>query len=368
MKIAVDGYELVESGTGVGRVIDNLLSLLVRWMPEDLFYLFTREPFEKYSAANLIQESFGPGKGYFHWQNGPFRNRLKRVEPDILIASNYTLPLFRRWPAILIEHDVSFASHPEWFAPKDVFQRRHLVQSSLRKSETVVTVSDFSKNEIVKHFDVEPGKIKVIRHGIDENFRRCPPELVQEWKVRKDLQGKSIIGFLGSIFNRRNIPLLVEAVARVRIRQPNVVLFVVGRDLTHPPQGMARILDKEWIRWEETLNEEDLPLFYSALDVFAYLSEYEGFGLPPLEALACGTVPVLLKTSSLGEIYQDLAFMVEQADVSQVAEALLEAAGNENFRKGVLNEFKRIRDRFSWETAAREYKKLIKDIVGQAGA
>lgn len=364
----MDGYELVESGTGVSRVVDNLLSLLVRWMPEDFFYLFTREPFKKYTAANLIQESFGQARGYFRWQNGPFMNRLKRVEPDVLIASNYTLPLFGRWPAILIEHDVSFASHPEWFRPKDVFKRRHLVQSSLRNSRTVVTVSEFSKNEIIKHFDVDPGKIKVIGHGIDENFRRCSVELVQEWKVRKGLQGKSIIGFLGSIFNRRNIPLLVEAVDRMRIKQPDVFLFVVGRDLTHPPQGMDRILDKEWIRWEETLNEQDLPLFYSALDVFAYLSEYEGFGLPPLEALACGTVPVLLKASSLGEIYNGLAFMVEQLDVLQVAEALLEAAGNKNIRKSLLDEFIRTRDRFSWETAARKYMKLLKEIGEETGA
>jgi glycosyltransferase involved in cell wall biosynthesis len=368
LKIAVDGYELVESGTGVGRVVENLLFLLVRWMPEDQFYLFTRKPFVKYSAANMIQESFGLAQGYFRWQNGPFRNRLKRVEPDVLIASNYTLPLFGRWPAILIEHDVSFASHPEWFSPKDVFKRRHLVQGSLRKCEKVVTDSEFSKNEIIKHFDVEPGKIKVIRLGIDENFRRSPAELVLDWKSRHGLQGKKVIGFLGSIFNRRNIPLLVEAVDQVRSQQPDMVLFVVGRDLTHPPQGIARILDKDWIRWEETLSEEELPLFYSSLDVFAYLSEYEGFGLPPLEALACGTVPVLLKASSLGEIYQGLAFMVEQADVSQVAGALVEAAWNENLRKTVLDEFMRTRDRFSWETAAREYMKLLKDIVEEAGA
>lgn len=368
MKIAVDGYELVESGTGVGRVVDNLLPRLTRWMPGDQFYLFTRHPFGRYQAANLTRESFGPSFGYFRWQNGLLRKRLRRIRPDILIAPNYTLPLFCRCPSVLIEHDVSFASHPEWFSSKDVWKRMRLVRYSLRKSGRIVTCSQFSKNEIVKHFGVQPGRIKVIGYGIGENFRRCPEERIVEWKARRGLSGKRIIGFLGSIFNRRNVPVLVEAAAQVRAKLPDTVLFVVGRDMSHPAQGMARILNRDWIVWEKTLHEDELPLFYSSLEVFAYLSEYEGFGLPPLEALGCGTVPLLLNTSSLGEHFQGLSKMIGKADIQEVCGALLEALGNEEFRRGVLAEFERKRESFSWEAAAREYMELIRDLAGETGA
>lgn len=368
MRIAVDGYELVESGTGVGRVVSSLLPILIRWLPEDEIHLFTRSPFEKLSAPNLIQKSFGPTLGYFRWQNGPFRRGLRKMKPDILIASNYTLPAFSRWRSILIEHDVSFVSHPEWFSRQEVLKRRLLVRKSLRKSDRVVTISEFSKNEIIKCFDIDPSKIKVIFPGVDRTFRAYPQDLVQEWKERKGFQGKKIIGFLGSIFNRRNIPLLVEAVTQVRVERPDVLLFIVGRDMTYPPQELDRILDREWIRWEETMDEKELPLFYSALDVFAYLSEYEGFGLPPLEALACGTVPVLLNASSLGEIYQNLSFLVDDRDALSVASVLLVALENEGARQLIFEGFERKKDLFNWERAAGDYLVLIKDLLEKTGA
>jgi len=360
--IAVDCYESGAYATGVGRSIENILKELVPMMPDDEFIVLSREPIEKYVPPDIVQYVLSPDKGYFRWQNGPFRRKLKQIQPDILIASNYTLPVLTRWTSILIVYDVSFVSHPEWYTTKESVKRKYFVQRSVRKAENVVVISRTVKGELMKYLDVEPGKIEVVYLGVDQRFQKSPENRIDEWVQQKRLENKLIVGYLGSIFNRRHIPVLVKSLELLRRDLPELVLYIVGKDMTHPPQDMSTLLQKDWIKWEGRLESRDIPLYYSALDVFAYISEYEGFGLPPLEALACGTVPVLLNKSSLGEIYQDMAFFSNEPVVEQVAEALKNAIQDETARSRVLENFAQKRSMFSWKNAARGFKRLIDDI------
>ncbi|MCJ7579858.1 MAG: glycosyltransferase family 4 protein [Candidatus Aminicenantes bacterium] len=362
MKIAVDCYEAGSFATGVGRSIENVLKELVPMMPEDEFVALSREPIEKYVPPNIAQVVLSPDKGYFRWQNGPFRRNLKQIQPDILIAPNYTLPVFNRWKSILIVHDVSFISHPEWYSTKESLKRKFFVQRSVRKAEYVVVVSRTVKGELMKYLDVEPGKIEVVYHGVDNKFQKSPANRIIEWKKKKGLDNKLVVGYLGSIFNRRHIPVLVKSVELLRMDWPDLVLYIAGRDMTHPPQDVATLLNKDWILWEERLENDALPDFYSALDVFAYISEYEGFGLPPLEALACGTVPVVLNKSSLGEIYADIAFLADEPVVEQVAEALRTAIQDDLAKSLIFENFAQKRSLFSWKNSATGFKRLIDNI------
>lgn len=368
MKIAVDCYESGPSATGVGRSLENVLKELVPMKSGDEFIALSREPIGKYIPPNVTQHVLLPDKGYFRWQNGPFRRKLKQIRPDILIASNYTLPILSRWKSILVVHDVSFVSFPEWYPARVSLQRKYLVQKSVRKAEYVVVVSKTVKGELMKHLDVEPGKIEVIYHGVNDSFQKSPEKAILEWKRQKGLEQKVIIGYLGSIFNRRHIPLLVESSALLRKNMPELVLYIIGKDMTHPPQDMATLLKKDWIIWEERLDYDEIPLFYSALDVFAYISEYEGFGLPPLEALACGTIPVVLNKSSLGEIYQDMAFLSDEPEVGQVAETLKNAIQDDSGKSRILDHFDQNRSLFSWKNSAKGFKRLIDNIGKQRHA
>jgi len=363
VKIAVDGFEVGEYATGVGRVTDNIMKSLIDLCPEHHFLIFTQEKIRPYSGDKVDQYVIPSKKGYFRWQNGPFLKKLKDIGPDILIAPNYTLPVFNRWKSILLEHDVSFVSHPEWFSKKEAIVRRFLVRRSLKKADIVVTVSEFSKNEIIKHFPVTPDKIRVFLYGVEESFQRGSQDQIEEWKERKGLKDKKIVGYLGSIFNRRNIPTLVEAVDLLRTEMPETILFLIGKDLTHPPQDINRLLNRDWIRWEKAIGDNELPFFYSALDAFAYLSEYEGFGLPPLEALACGTVPVLLNMSSLKEIYQDMAIFVEEKKAASVKNALKTAITDEKRKLLILNRFQEKKPQFSWKKTAAKFSLMIKNLA-----
>ncbi len=359
MIIAVDCYELGASSTGVGRSVENVLKELVPMMPNVEFIALSREPIDKYMPSGVTQYVLSPDKGYFRWQNGPFRRKLKQIQPDILIAPNYTLPVMTRCKSILVVHDVSFFSHPEWYSTKESLKRKFLVQRSVRNADYVVVVSKTVEGELMKYMDVEPGKIEVVYHGVDNRFQKSPADRILEWKRQKGLDNKLIVGYLGSIFNRRHIPILIKSVELLRKSLPDLTLYIIGKDMTHPPQDVAALVKKDWIKWEERLGNEDLPLFYSALDVFAYISEYEGFGLPPLEALACGTVPVVLNKSSLGEIYQDIAFLSDAPVVEQVAETLKDAIQDDQAKSRILETFSQKRSLFSWKNSANGFKRLI---------
>jgi glycosyltransferase involved in cell wall biosynthesis len=353
--IAVDGFEMGENATGVGRVTDNIVRGLARLMPGHEFLIFTREKIQRYHGKNITQQVISSPAKYFRWQNGPFVKGIKKADPDILIAPNYTAPFFNRWKTILIEHDVSFVSHPEWFSKKEAFVKKHFVKRSLKKAACVVTMSAFSRDEILNHFKISSGKIHIMHLGVEDKFQKMPEDETDIWKQKKGLRNKKIIGYLGSVFNRRNIPLLVESTALLRKELPEVVLYIIGEDRTLPPQNIAKVLNRDWIRWEPCIAEKDLPLFYSSADAFAFLSEYEGFGLPPLEALACGTVPVLLNRASLKEVFKDMAIMVEDRDIVQVKAGLESAITDRAKKEVLLTQFEEKRPYYSWSRAAREF-------------
>ncbi|HCS47313.1 MAG TPA: hypothetical protein DIW61_03275 [Candidatus Aminicenantes bacterium] len=360
MKIALDGYELGRKAKGVGRVIHNLLLPLPDKLPEDNFLIYTKENISLPSRSRA-EEHILPGRGgYLRWQNGPLRKALKRADPDLLIASNYVLPLSCPWRSILLEHDISVFSHPEWYPRRYAFPRRFLVRRSLERADIVVVSSVFVENEIVRLFGIDRKKIKLIGYGVEDKFRRAPEDEVRRWRHGKGLAGKKVIGFLGSIFMRRHVPELIRAVEGLRPEFPGAVLYLVGEDFGVLGGGETSLLiGRDWIRWEKALPEGDLPVFYSSLDAFAYLSEYEGFGFPPLEALSCGTPSVLLDRSSLAEVFTGLAVMVKEPDEKEIAAALRAVLTDEEKRAGILAEFERRRPQFSWARAAAELGRLI---------
>jgi glycosyltransferase involved in cell wall biosynthesis len=363
VKIALDGFELGSGAKGVGRVIHNLITRLPAFLPDDRFLVFTKEDTGEYARPRMEEHPLLWRGGYLRWQNGPLRRALKKTNPGLFIASNYVLPYFCPWKTVLFEHDISVISHPEWYPRRYAITRRFLVGRSLRRADLVVVSSEFVKKEILDSFGFGGERIRVIGYGVEEKFRRTAGARTDLWKRRKGLAGKKVIGFLGSIFERRHVPELIRAVGLLRAEFPETMLYLVGKDFGVLRRGGSAAPPlPDWVFWEESLPEEELPLYYSSLDALAYLSEYEGFGFPPLEALACGTPSVLLDGSSLGEVFSGLALLVGAPEPEAVAAALRTAMTDEAKRERLMDEFRRQRSRFSWEEAAQELAASIRSM------
>lgn len=368
MRVAVDGYEVKNPLGGVGRITVGLVSALAARQPDLEIVLFSRQPTGLSFCGNVIERVLSPDPGYTRWQNQFLRKALKKIQPDIFLAPNYTLPIGYRSPSVLFEHDISFVSHPEWYSQRDVLKTRFLIPHSLRRASMVVTESEFSRQEILAHFPfVPPDRIRVVYPGLEKEFQPSSPDVVRAWKRDKGLTDKKMIGFLGSIFNRRHIPELVEAVRRLRQTIPDSFLYIVGRDRTCPAQNIADLVQEDWILWEQGLEDRDLPVFYSGCDVFVYLSAYEGFGLPPLEALACGTVPLILNRTSLAEVYRDMAVLVEDPDPEQVRAGLELAVSDKYLKPRLLDRFSERRSLFAWDQAGEKISGIIQEIAGTPG-
>ena len=296
MKIAADGFELGRDARGVGRVILNFLPLLAGLLPEDEFLVYTKEAAVR-SRLQGVSEVVLPWQGgYLRWLNGPLHRALRKDRPDIFLAANYVLPLFYSGTAVLIEHDISAVTHPEWYPRKFAVSRKLVVRRSLARAAAVIVPSEFTRREILAHFNVPEAKIKTIGWGVEESFRPQPGELVDRWKRDKGFAGKRLVGFLGSIFRRRHVPELIRAAGRLRREMPDLAVHLVGENLGGLDQAeLDEIRALPWVRWDARLHEEDLAVFYSSLDVFAYLSEYERSGSRPWKPW-----PVARRPSSWG--------------------------------------------------------------------
>jgi glycosyltransferase involved in cell wall biosynthesis len=266
---------------------------------------------------------------------------------DVFFAPAYTAPLFRRVPTVVTIHDVSFKTHPEWFAARDGIRRRWLSRQAAFGARAVITVSQFSRRELVDHFDVAESSIHVIPWGVTPS----PSSAAAAH------DGANVL-YVGSVFNRRHVPDLIRAFAPIARRHPHAALDIVGDNRSYPPQDLPGVIALEGltgrVRWRAWVTDEELGALFGAARAFAFLSEYEGLGFPPLEALAARVPPLLLDTPVARESCGDAALYVSLDDVAGTTLALERLLFDEAVRERILTAAPRVLARYSWPRAARE--------------
>lgn len=356
MKILVDARELAGRPTGVGRY---LLELLRRWGAGTgtAHEVVLCAPGRPSAAADLGVRTLAIGRGGGTlWEQRDFARAIRRESPDVVFAPAYTAPLFVQPPIVLTIHDVSFVAHPEWFSLRDGLRRRLLTRLSAQRAETVLTVSEFSAREIEAAYGVPRSRLRVVRHGVGAPGPPGPRE--------------PLVLFVGSVFNRRHVPALIQAFARVRRQVASARLTIVGENRSRPFQDLAveaaRAAVTDAVEIADYVPDGRLAALYGSASVFAFVSEYEGFGLTPLEALGAGVPPVVADTAVAREVCGDAALYVPPGDVHALAEALATLLLDGPARARLLARAPAVLARYSWDRAAAETLSVLEEAASHA--
>jgi glycosyltransferase involved in cell wall biosynthesis len=370
MKIAIDARELAGRPTGVGRYLAELLRA---WdeLPGALAHDFALCAASNVSTPPLprlrVSHHVSPGGGPW-WEQRVLPRLAARAGADLLFAPAYSGPVFPGMPMVVTIHDVSFAAHPEWFGPREGFRRRLTTRAAAWRARRVLTVSDFSKREIIRCLGTAAAKIDVVYSGATPltGVPTGPPaDAMASPSVA--MPGGMVL-FVGSIFGRRHVPELVAGFGRLAARRPGVTLEIVGDNRSRPRIDLDALVRTHApdgrIRLRQYVSDAELATLYQGASVFAFLSEYEGFGLTPLDALAAGMPIVVLDTEVAREIYGPAAVYVASPEPALVEEALDAALFDADTRQRVLAAAPHVLERYSWRESAQRTLQVLLAATG----
>jgi glycosyltransferase involved in cell wall biosynthesis len=370
MRIAIDARKLHDFG--IGTYIRNLLRQLARLDRTSEYVLLCHAP-DVGVAAQLgpnFRTVLEPSPNYSLREQLHVPLVLLRERPTVFHAPHYVLPPAVPCRSVVTIHDCIHLMFPQYLPNRmaGVYARASM-WAAARRSDRILTVSEASKRDILRFFDVPPDKIVVIPNAIDERFWKAPSdEDVARVRERYQLDRRFVL-YVGNIKPHKNLVRLIEAFAELRASGlEELTLLIIGDEISKLPalrRAVHRHKLHKHVRFLGYLPDETLAILYRLAAVFAFPSLYEGFGLPPLEAMASGTPVVTSNVSSLPEVAGDAAVLVDPTDTGAIVEGLRRvltdpALAAELRAKGL----ERARE-FSWERSVSRTCAVYREVGGQ---
>jgi alpha-1,3-rhamnosyl/mannosyltransferase len=369
LPIILDARTATDHFPGIGRYVVNLAEALQRVAP-DLDLMLLRDPSSSAQRLALpdlpaLDCAVSPFALSQQWR---VRSILRRSRAALYHSAYYLMPYAPGVPAVITCYDLIPLIYPHYFsaAQRLIFRAAHML--ALRTARVTLAISESTKHDLVRCFHVDPQRIVVTPLAADDHFK--PPSRAAIDRVREiyALPDRYVLYF-GSNKPHKNLLRLVEAYAQSGIgdRGSGIGLVVAGHwDERYPAakQAVERLNLKDAVRFIGAVKDAELPALYGGAEVFVFPSEYEGFGLPVLEAMACGAPVVCSNRSSLPEVAGDAALLCDPQDVTSIAQALEQVLSDQG-----LSETRRAQGRaraaqFSWENMAMQtaaaYRSLFK--------
>lgn len=330
MIIGIDGREL-ERGkvTGIGRYLINFLKYAATTRKEYQFILYGNQFTNlDFKSPNLTIKII-PERATITWDQILLPAYLKRDKVNIFLSPYIKAPFFSPCPFITTIHDLLFLVTPEYTGWRhkpynEIFKMFGKAVS--KRAKVIIADSEFSKSDIIKIFSVPEEKVHVIQLGISEEY--CPVgniDMIEEIKGNYGIKGRYIF-YVGNFKPHKNVGRLIEAFAEVSSVFSDIKLVLGGKRDKFVPllEGLAKKTGiMERIVFTDFIKDEDLPYLYSGAELFVYPSLYEGFGLPVLEAMACGTPVICSNTTSLPEVVGDSGMLIDTGDAKNITSAIL---------------------------------------------
>jgi len=380
MKILIEGTALMsDKPSGVGQYTKRLLEAMTKLAPKNEysvfgFHFFTKKalPREwvKHPSLKYRYVRWLPGRGYNQLFKKGIRipiNLLLRQKPDITFFPNFVRwPLTGKGKSVIVIHDIAFEYFPQYIGAKNLIYLKKQVPRSLREADHIVAVSEYTKQDIMKHYGVSPAKISVVHPAIDHSdYYPRDHKTVAAARTTYKLPEQYIL-FVSTLEPRKNIIGLLDAYALLpqKLQQDFPLIFVGGKGWADTDL-LARFEKYKNlpIRRLGYVPDEDMAAVYSGASLFVYPSFYEGFGMPVVEAMACGVPVITSNVSSLPEVVGDGAKLVDPKSTPSITKAMIEILENKTLQADLRAKGLAEAKKFTWETSAKNLLRVFSELT-----
>ena len=371
MRIAVDAHAIGRKLTGNETYIRNIIRELARTDEDSEYLAFVSAK----GAERHIPSRFQTRRV----SNNPFIRlgyqlsvELSQFQPD-LVHVQYTAPLVCPVPIVAVVHDVSYLDHPEFFSKPRALQLKLTVARTVQRAARIITQSEYSRVAILRTYGIDPELVHVIPLGVDPCFRPMARATAMAGvRASRGIDFPYVLT-VGDLQPRKNQVGLVKAFAELLKAQPNLPhhLVLVGKDNWHGQEvreAARRSGVAERIHFTGFVTDEQLREFYCGCDLFVFPSFYEGFGLPVLEAMACGRAVACSNATSLPEVADSSALLFDPVRIPEMARAMRDLLVDAELRTRMERLGLQNAARFSWERAARSTHEVYQMVAGQRAA
>ena len=371
MRIAIDARKLHDFG--IGTYIRNLLKHLALIDRDTEYVLLCR------SQDVKVAEQLGPNFRAVVESSRPYSMAEQIMLPARLVALNvsllhephYVLPPLVPCRAVVTIHDCIHLMFPQYLPNRLAYgYARASLWAAARRAERVFTVSETSKADILRYCDVEAERIIVVYNAIDDRFATPPePEAIERVRERYQLHGPFAL-YVGNIKPHKNLERLIDAFDLVRRGGfERLELLIIGDQISKYPR-LRRAVDKhklhKHVRFLGFVADDTLAALYRLATVFVFPSLYEGFGLPPLEAMASGTPVVTSNRSSLPEVVGDAAVLVDPYSAASIADGIQQVLSDADLRRSLAARGLARAREFSWDASIRRVHEVYMDVAAQS--
>ncbi len=367
MIIGIDGNEAnVEKKVGIGEYAYELLRVFhdFKFKNDNLrFIIYLKNPPRSEMptpTSNFTYKMVGPKKMWTQFAL-PL-NLFLGKRPDIFFSPSHYAPRFSPIPTVISIMDLSYIHFPELFAKKDLYQLVNWTKYSVKNAKKIFTISNFSKNDIIKTYQVPEGNVIATHLGIKvQNSKskiKTMDDLSKKFGIKKDY-----ILFVGTLQPRKNIERLIEAFSK--IQKDQLQLVIVGKrgwlyeDILKAPEKY-KVENK--VKFLDFVEDEDLPGLYKNALCFVLPSLYEGFGLPVLEAMRQGCPVLISNVSSLPEVGGEAAMYFDPENVDNITKALEKVIASEKLRQEMIKKGYEQVKKFSWEKTAKKTLEVLQEL------
>lgn len=372
MIIGIDGNEAnVTKRMGVGEYAFQLLHRFAKVDRSDLrFVIYLKDnplPHMPDRHKHWQYRVLRPEKLWTQWRL-PLDLYWHHPKPDVFFTPTHYAPRFSPVPTVMSIMDLSYLYFPELFNKGDLYKLRNWTEYSVKQATKILTISNASRNDIIKEYKVPEADVVTTHLGIKEPVSLEPHVYsMNELKAKYGIADNYFL-FVGTLQPRKNIVRLIEAFAKVHKKDHNLQLVIVGRrgwmyeEILEAPEKYG-VTDA--VKFLENIGDDELPMFYKNAIAYVLPSLYEGFGLPVLEAMQYDCPVITSKISSLPEAGGDAALYVNPKDASDIAEKMEKLLNHEAARKELIAKGREQVKKFSWDKTAKETLAVLEEVSKQ---